>query len=227
MSKEWIGPPPVNKEFEASELMLSNNVKVIAKSFTKHFKRIIKPAEFQMIEYNQQVFIAEPASAKFYVNMLSPDQIQFYRSIRSSLHTFDFVFPEEKKIFNEYFDKLSLILSTFYVSVEVVYMGQASFSKPLGSFLNRIVSPDLNIFQDNIKIMGIQPRFNHLSKHVEKDERTDVVNLFEGHEMAFINKFMKNINEHAVPADSNIVINLDDDIEDLRRNLSLIGMCLV
>lgn len=229
MTKEWTGGAPMDKQLEASRELLKRNSNVLAKTFTKHFKMPVKAEDFLMVDYNKGVVISEPETAKFYINLISKSQseIQFYRSIYSSKKQFDFVFPEERTIFNQYFEKLSLILSTFYVSVEVIYMGQASISRSLDSFLNKVVSPNLSIFQDNIKILGIEPRFKHLSKPLEKDERTDVVNLFEGHEMAFISKFIKNINEHAVPEDSDIVISLDDDIEDLRRNLSLIGMCLV
>jgi hypothetical protein len=229
MSKELWGSKsdPISKELAASRAFFKANRKVISKSFSDCFKIPVTPENFWMIEDNKNIIVADPEMGLFYVNQLSKSQIQFYRTIQPSIIQTDFKFHEEKKIFNDYFEKISLILKTFYGSVAVIYMGQASFSKPLGGFLNHIFTPKLEIFQDNIKIMGVQPRFDYLTKYVEKDERTDVVNLFEGHEMTFINKFIKNINQHAVPENSDIVISLDDDIDDLRRNLSLIGMCLV
>ena len=229
MSKElWgSGSDPISKELAASRAFLKSNHKVISKSFSDCFKIPVTPKNFWMVEYNKNIIVADPEMALFYVNQLSKSQIQFYRTIEPSLIQTDFKFHQEKKFFNDYFEKISLILKTFYVSVSVIYMGQASFSKPLGGFLNHIFTPKLEIFQDNIKIMGIEPRFKHLTNFIEKDERPDVVNLFEGHEMSFINKFIKNINEHAVPADSGIVISLDYDIDDLKRNLALVGMCLV
>ena len=229
MSKElWgSGSDPVSKELEAGRSFLKSNHKVISKSFSQCFKTRINPENFCMIDFNKNVIVANPEMALFYVNQLSKSQIQFYRSIQPSVDQKNFHFPQEKKIFNDYFDKISLILKTFYVSVHVIYMGQASFSKPLGGFLNHIFTPKLEIFQDNIKIMGCEPRFNHLMNFIEKDDRPDVVNLFEGHEMSFINKFISNINQHAIPEGTNIVINIDDDIDVLRRNLSLVGMYLV
>lgn len=233
MSKEWIGPPPVNKEFENKKAILEKNSRSIAKSFSKHFNRPIKAESFVMVDFYQELIIAEPATAKFYVNMISDNtisnnQLQFYYSIFSSHQkTPAFVFPEEKKLFNQFFEKLSLILSTFYASVEVIYMGQVEFSRPYGSLLNMISAPKMEIFQDNIKIMGVAPRFKHLDATSDKEKKTNVVNLFGGHEMEGIVKFINQINTYAVPEGSDISISLDDDIEDLKRNLALIGMCLV
>lgn len=233
MSKEWIGPPPVNKEFENKKAILKKNSKSIAKSFSKYFERSIKSESFVMVDFYQEIIIAEPATAKFYVNMISDDttsnnQLQFYHSIYSSNQKMPaFKFPEQKTIFNQYFEKLSLILSTFYVGVEVIYMGQVEFSRPYGSLLNMISAPKMSIFQDNIKIMGIQPRFKHLDNTSDKEKKTNVVNLFGGREVESIVKFMNQINSYAVPEGSDITLSIDDDIEDLKRNLSLIGMCLV
>lgn len=233
MSKEWIGPPPVNKDLEEKKLILKKNANVIAKSFSKHFNLPIKADSFVMVDFYQELIIAEPATAKFYVNMISDNsisnnQLQFYHSIYSSTQkTPAFVFPEEKKVYNQFFEKLSLILSTFYASVEVIYMGQVEFSRPYGSLLNMITTPKMDIFQDNIKIMGVQPRFNHLDSTNNKERKTNVVNLFGGREMEGIVKFIDQVNKYAVPEGSDITISLDDDIEDLKRNLALIGMCLV
>ena len=233
MSKEWIGPPPVNKDFENKKDILKKNSKSIAKSFSNHFNRPVKAESFVMVDFYQELIIAEPATAKFYVNMISDNtisnnQLQFYHSIYSSSQkTPAFVFPEEKKLFNQFFEKLSLILSTFYASVEVIYMGQVEFSRPYGSLLNMIFAPKMNIFQDNIKIMGVAPRFNHLDSTNDKERKTNVVNLFGGREMEGIVKFIEQINNYAIPEGSDITISIDDDIEDLKRNLALIGMCLV
>lgn len=227
MSKELWGSGPINKELEADRAFLKANAKVISKSFSQCFNTSVTPDNLWMIEFNQNIVVAEAEKAMFYINQLSKSQLQFYRTIEPSVNQTNFTFPDEKKFFNDYFDKVSLIFKTFYVSVAVIYMGQASFSKPLGGFLNNIFTPKLEIFQDNIKIMGIQPRFNYLSHYVEKDERTDVLNLFGGHEESFIKKFIQNINNHAIPEDSDIVIDIDDDIETLERNLSLVAMCLV
>lgn len=233
MSKEWIGPPPVNKDLEEKDRILKKNANAIAKSFSKHFNRPIKADSFVMVDFYQELIIAEPATAKFYVNMISDNaisnnQLQFYHSIYSSTQkTPAFVFPDEKKVYNQFFEKLSLILSTFYASVEVIYMGQVAFSRPYGSLLNMILAPKMNIFQDNIKIMGVAPRFNHLDATSNKEKKTNVVNLFGGREMEGIVKFIDQINQYAIPEGSDITINIDDDIEDLKRNLALVGMCLV
>jgi hypothetical protein len=233
MSKELWGDPPVNKEFENKKTILKKNANTIAKSFAKYFNRPIKAESFVLVDFYQELIIAEPATAKFYVNMisdntLSNNQLQFYHSIYSSNQkTPAFVFPEEKKVFNKFFEKLSIILSTFYAGVEVIYMGQVEFSRPYGSLLNMISAPKMEIFQDSIKIMGIAPRFKHLDTTSDKEKKTNVVNLFGGHEMEGIVKFINQINMYAIPEGSDITISIDDDIEDLKRNLALIGMCLV
>lgn len=227
MSKELTGGAPVNQALEDGKKLINDNSSILSKSFSKHFNFTVKPTDLTMVDFYQSIIFAEPSTAKFYVNLISTSQIQFYRSIRSSKNTFNFEFPTPHKIFDDYFDKLSLILLTFYSDFEVIYMGQASFSRPLGSFMNKIFTPSLDIFQDNIKIMGISPRFQHLSKNAVQEERTHVVNLFEGREMECINKFIQNINKYAIPEGSDIVISIDDDIEDLKRNLSLVAMCLV
>lgn len=75
--------------------------------------------------------------------------------------------------------------------------------------------------------MGVDPRFNHLDSTNDKERKTNVVNLFGGREMEGIVKFIEQINNYAIPEGSDITISIDDDIEDLKRNLALIGMCLV
>lgn len=181
--------------------------------------------DFNMMEYKDEYPRGQPTKRpKFHVNFLMKDQIQFFRSIYLTDCLYNWNFPEKKDIFDTYVDKLSLILLTFYNKLEIVYMGQVNFNRNLDNLLNRLFVPKINIFQDNIRMIGNEPRYNFLSHIQGKGTRTDFVNLFGGREMQHIQKFINNINTQVIPADLNIVISLDDDIEDIKRKLDLVAM---
>lgn len=227
MTKEWNGGPvdSEHQDWIIQKAFWHNHKSIIAKAFQRHFLMSLTVDDFVMMDYKNEYPLGDSSKRpKFHVNFLMKDKLQFFRSIYLSDCIHNWNFPEKKAIFDTYFDKLSLILLTFYNKIEIVYMGEVHFDRKLDNLLNRIFIPKINISQDNIRMIGHDPRYNFLSHIQGNGGRINVINLFGGREIQHIQKFINIINTQVIPADLNIVINLDDTIDDIKRKLDLFSM---
>lgn len=226
MSRELIGGSPVNHEWEALEVRLAKNSNILAKSFSDYFKVSVKNTEFTLCQNSDRLFLPDVDQAQFYVNTLSPqmDQLQFYRTIYSTSAPGEILYIIDKTILNQYFEKLMLILFTFYERIDIVYMGKVNFNRPLNSLLSKILTPKMTVFQDNIRFIGLDTRYKAINYKGVHEFDINVANLFSGNEVEFVNKFFDNINKRHIPEEMNIRLDISDDIDVLKRNLELISM---